>query len=645
VEVRRPAQRESRLIRSAASLHSIHALAAALVALAAVIAVVAFQPIGAPWWINASPDASYTASGIDMMAGQHTLLLDQPGMPLQDLMAMTTETRYIAHKLTSEHETQVTYASQRLLHLDDSRIFFRGYAVLFFLFATTLAFSLLWRLLGSPWWGTAGTLLFVSTPGLPAMSIQYGPDVLLAGLVLVVGYLIVRAAERRDAWLYALATLLLGLTTTVKVAAAGLVLPLALALLTRPPGSGWGNAFIESGRRWLRRYRVPLLAFFAVWLVFCATFDRSRVPLDLNRSQTLAVSVVAGVPLAYAAMVAILFRARPLRRIARGPLGPLGPVLAAAFAAGLLLPGTFAINDLPEMLVRMGRSLRHGGVDRLAPGVAGSWSELGHTPVLQALILLAVAGVASGIGLVVREAGPSLWFGGSAATFLMATSHVGPASNFAPAFVLSIPPALWLARRMPRPAPPIAALALVALAFIPALRDLPKPRDAARLQERRWAAIDAIGAKVITKPGIVALSDDSAPIPDVRWHDYVQQVVSWTPAYPYRFLPDSQLALDTAGREHLLPAYYIGSLPVGLTKTETVPLQFGSYTLQPVPSDTFPGLEVGTARLLAGPGIDRPYNHPDARYDSRTGYYRDSSGHYWDLYGDAIQNPPPRSNG
>lgn len=616
-------------------------LAAVLVAAAFVVAVIAFQPIGSPWWTYASTDASYTASGIDLMAGQHTRLLAQPGMPLQDLMAVTTETRYLAHKLTSEHETQVTYASQRLLHLDDSRIFFRGYAVVFFLFAAALGFMLPWRLLGSPWWGAAGALLLVSAPGLAATSIQFAPDVLLAGLLLAVGWLVARAAEERSAWLYTLAALLLGVAATVEVQAAGLLVPLALALALRPPR----RAFVADARRWLRRYRFPLVAFFGLWVLFCAAFDASRVPFGLSRPQATALAVVAGVPLAYAAAVATLAFVPALRRFARGPLGPVGPAIAAALAAGVLLPGTLVMNDLPEMLVKMAQALRHGGVAGLAPGATGSWSELVHSPGLQAVVLLAVAAVAAVVGLARREPQPLLWFAGSAATFVMATSRIGPVTNLAPAFVLSIPAALWLARRLPRPVMPVAALALVAVAAAPMVSDLSKPRDAARLQERRWAAMDAVAAKLVVKPGTVALSDEGAPVPDVRWHDFVQQVVSWAPAYPYRFLPDSQAALDTAGSRHLLPAYYIGSLPVGITKTETVPLQFGSYVVQPLPGDMFLGLEVGTARLVSGPGVDRPYNHPDARYDPSTGYYRDASGHYWDVYGDAIPNPPKRKNG
>jgi Dolichyl-phosphate-mannose-protein mannosyltransferase len=615
-------------------------MGAAIVALALGIAVVAFQPLASPWWTDAGADTGYTASGIDLMAGQHSLYLQQPGMPLQDVMAMTTEARYIAHKLTSEHETPQTYASQRLLHLDDTRIFSRGYAVLFFALGALLAFLVLWRLLGSPWLGTAGAVLFLCAPGLPAMSIQFAPDVLLAGLVLAVGYLIVRAAERRDAWLYTVAALLLGLTATVKVHAAGLLVPFMLALLMRPPEA---HGFTEDGLRWLRRYRAPVVGFLAIWVLFCATFDRTRVPFHTTHAEAATLQGIGLFALAYAALVGIVAWTPPLRRLSRGPLRPLGLALVAAFAAGVLLPGTLVINDLPAMLVAMGRALGHGGVGQSAPGA--SWSELAHSPLLQAVIVLCLSGVAGGIGFVTREIAPLLWFAGAAAMFVMATTHIGPAATFAPAFVLCIPAVLWLARLLPRPALPLAALAVVAAMLVPTLQAISKPADAARLQEQRWAAIDVLGEKLVTRPSTIALTEDSAPIPDVRWHDFVQQTVAWTPDYPYRFLPDSPPGVNTASHRHLVPVYYIGALPAGLDHAQTISIQFGSYATRPAPVGSAASLGIGAGRLVSGPGIDRPYEHPDAQYDQETGYYKDPSGSYWDLWGNPIENPPRRSSG
>jgi Dolichyl-phosphate-mannose-protein mannosyltransferase len=627
--------------RKAVGIVSGTTVAAVAVTFAFVVVVLAFQPIGSPWWIYANADASYTASGIDLMAGEHTKYLGQPGMPLQDLMAITTETRYVAHKMTSEHETPHAYISQRLLHLDDSRIFFRGYAILFFIATVLLAFVTLSSLLGSPWWGAAGALLFLSAPGLPVMSIQFAPDVLLAGLVLAVGFLVVRAAERRDAWLYTLAALLLGVGTTLKVHAIGLAVPFTVALLVRPPDPRLPG---EQAKRWLRRYRAPLTAFLAIWVIFCVTFDRTRIPLRTTHHEAVVMTRVGLVALGYVALVAIVARFKPLRRLARGPAQPLGLVIAGAFAAGVLFPGTLVINDLPGMLVGMGQALGHGGVQRALPGTSPTWSELVHTPGLQAVILLALSGVAAGVGLVGRRLQPILWFCAATAMFALATFHPGPVANFAPAFVLSIPGVLWLARQLPRLAAP-AAVALVAASLVPTLEKLPKSGDAARLEERQAAAMTSIAKRVLTRSGTVALTEDLTALPDIRWHDDVQQAIPWYPDYPYRFLPDSPDGVNTAARLHLAPAFYIGRLAAGVLEQQTVPIQFGPYLMKPLPADAAPRFGVGTTQLLSGPGIDLPLEHPDARYDPKTGDYRDPSGHYWDLWGNPIENPPARSSG
>jgi hypothetical protein len=583
----------SRLVRTVAG--PIGAIAAVL---ALAVVIVAWQPIGSPWWINANSDSTYTASGVDLMAGQQSVYLDDPGTPLVDLMAGTVEVRYIAHKLVSEHETPQVYAGQRLLHLDDSRIFLRGYSILFFLAGIALAFGLLWRLFGSPWWGAAGGLLFVCAPGLQALAIQFRPDVLLAGLVLATGYLVIRAAERRSAWLYTLAFVLLGLAMTVKAQAVGLVLPLILALAFRPPVGRWSRAFVADGRGWLRRYRWPLVVFLGAWTLLCVTFDRSRVPISVTHEQAAAVQRIGIAALVYVAAVALAATVRPLHQFARGPLRPFGLVLVGAFAAGILLPGTLALNDLPEMLVKIVHDLAHGGIE---PGLAQSpvsASELVHAPLLSALVVVVVAGAAAGIGISIGDLQPSLWFSGAGAMFVIATIHLGPPETFAPAFVLSIPPVLWLARRVPRPASAVAAAAFVVLMLVPTLQSLTKPRDSARLQERSWQTIEADGTKLLASPGTVALMPDiTSPAPDVRWQDFVQQVVDWKPNYPYRYLPSTALAAQTAQSAGLKAAYFIGGRPLSMTGKETVPLGFGTFVFQPLPQFAVPSLDIGVARL------------------------------------------------
>jgi Dolichyl-phosphate-mannose-protein mannosyltransferase len=591
----------SRLVRAATG-----SAGAVAVVLALTVVITAWQPIGSPWWIYANLDASYTASGIDAVAGQHSVYLDGPGMPLVDVMAGTTEVRYIAHKLTNEHATPSAYASQRLLHLDDSRIFFRGFAILFFLAGVALAFALVWRLFGTPWWGAAGALLFLSAPGLQAAAIQFEPDVLFTGLTFAAGYLVVRAAERRDPWLYALAALLIGLTVTVMAQAAYLLLPLVVALVARPPLQSWIAEFVHDGRAWLTRYRRPLLCFFGVWVLLCVTFDRSRVPFSTTHDQARIMQELGLATVVYVASVAIVTATRPLRRFSRGPLRPVGLVLVGAFAAGVLLPGTLLLNDLPAMIVKIVHDLAQGGIQ---PGIGQSTlsaSEFGHTPLLPSLIIVVLAGLAAGIGIGIGDSQPMLWFSGAAAMFVMATTHLGPPVTFAPAFVLSIPPTLWLARRLPRATAALAAVAVVAIVLVPTLQSLTSPRHSAQLQEESARTIAADSAKLLTKPNTIALMPDYvSPNADIRWFDFVQQVVAWTPAYPYRFLPDSAQGAQKGQSSHLTPAYYIGALPLRLSGEKTVTLGYGTFALKPLPQFANPALGTGVAKLVSGPGVQQ----------------------------------------
>src|SRR5919109_177082 len=159
-------------------------------ALAASLVVVLLQPVASPWWIYADADATYVANAADLMAGEHTFYLDHPGLPLQELMAATFEVRYALHKIflgpTSPHE----YAAAQMLDLDGSRVYWRTFAALFYLFGAGVAFVVCRRYLGHWGFGLAGGLLWIAAPGLVDMSIQYRPDVLLSGLALLVGYLI-----------------------------------------------------------------------------------------------------------------------------------------------------------------------------------------------------------------------------------------------------------------------------------------------------------------------------------------------------------------------------------------------------------------------------------------------------------------------
>src|SRR5438552_3024484 len=255
------------------------------VVLVAAIVVLGSQPVRSEWWTYADADAIYVSNSADLMAGEHTFYLDHPGMPLEDLMAMTFETRYVLQNVFHGGTSPHAYAAKQMLDLDQSRVYWRGFAILFYCLGAAIAFFVCSRLLGHWGFGLAGGLLWIGAPGLVTMSIQYRPDVLLAALTLLVGFLIVRAADRRDEWLYVVAAFALGFTITVKLHAAGLLVPFALALLLRPPEPGWPGRLSLRVRAFLARFRVPLALGAAVWIAFAVTFNAPRYPFYTNDSE------------------------------------------------------------------------------------------------------------------------------------------------------------------------------------------------------------------------------------------------------------------------------------------------------------------------------------------------------------------------
>ncbi|HVC88317.1 MAG TPA: hypothetical protein VNC40_12945 [Gaiellaceae bacterium] len=567
------------------------------------LVTVLVQPFRAPWWINADADAAYTASGIELAAGEHTFYLDHPGMPLEDLMAITVESRRVLHNLNGGNASPHQYAAQRLVNLDDSRPYFRGWAIAFFSFGAFVTFFALSALFVNPLWGAAGALLWLTAPDLANMSIQFRPDGLLAGLVVACGALIVRAAERRSAWTYALAALLLGLTITVKIHAAGLFLPFAIALAWRPPGPGWRTSFVAGARRWLRRYRIALGVFAAVWIAFAVAFNSERAPIILTHEERVAVLELAAAFGDYLLVVG-LFAWLKLRR--RGPFSPFGAVLASALAVGILLPGTLFLNDLPEMLNKIVGGLTGSGVNNGIRPFTTPLSELLHYPFDSTLALVSIAAVAAALGVIRRDPFPVLWFTGSLVTGVMALARLGTLHYFEPAYVLSIPAVLWLLRTLRPPAVgALATAALLAVVLNPFFAHLHAPAQNAASQEIR-SRVFARLAHQLLKPGEIALSDSYAePTPDTRWFGLVHQFIAWTPAYPYRFMP-ADAGPATAEGAGLRPAYFIGELPLQLRREQQVTLGFGTYDLRPIPALADPGDGIGVALLVHGPGVDSP---------------------------------------
>ncbi len=596
------------------------------------------QPIRSPWWVYADADATYVASAANLMAGEHTFYLDHPGFPLQTLMAVTFEIHYLADKILGRDQSPHAFAAERMLDLDASRAYWRTYAVFFYLFGAGVAFVVCSRFLGHWGWGLAGGLMWTAAPGLSRMAIQYRPDVLLAGLVLLVGYLIVRAAERRDATLYALSAALLGFTITVKMHAAGLLVPLGLALLLRPPAQGWPRKLAARSWACLRRRRRLLIPLAAGWLALAVTFNRSRFPLDTYAFEHRLFAGAAVLFSGYALLSLTLAWLAPDSWPAR-LFSPFVAALGLLLAGGMIAPATFFLDDGLLMLWKIEQGLTGGGINESVEPFAIDWGLLGRWPLRQALMVFAVATLAAAVGIAHRQPAPALWYAGAATTGTMAAARLGTWHYFAPAFVLSIPAALWLLRRRGLLGAATAAV-LVAYVFLPQLEDVTHEARAARAQEGRALAAERM-VRGLLRPGQVVLTDIDT-LADVRWLGLGETFISFKPPYPYRFLPDAPSARRVSQERGLRFAYL-------LTSAERSPRPRrawrmlgvgGRYLVEPLPRTSDPNLAL--FKLIAGEGVDRPYDHPHARYDPWTGYFKTRDGGYYDLFGNRVENPPRR---
>jgi hypothetical protein len=109
------------------------------------------------------------------------------------------------------------------------------------------------------------------------------------------------------------------------------------------------------------------------------------------------------------------------------------------------------------------------------------------------------------------------------------------------------------------------------------------------------------GIEARLQPGEVALTPIYWPHPDTRYFDVVQPYVSYSPAYPYRFLSESYRSLDFAKDRKLAFRYYSGPPAREVTGRESLGIgTLGEFTVRPLPGVP------DALELLAGPGTGRP---------------------------------------
>jgi MFS family permease len=545
------------------------------------------QPLNSPWWTYADADATYTASGLNLMLGEEVKFVDHPGLPITEVVAVAAGIDTAFEEGSLSRDARVRYVDRTLLDLDSARWLFRGFAVVFYLLGALLAFVLAARLFGHWTWGFANGLLWLAAPGLIAMSIQLRPDVLLAALCLVFAFAIARAVERRSVGWFAAAAVVAGFATMVKLHALALLLPLLVAAIWRPPAEGELPAALGRARTFVREHRAAVGSIAGLWIALAVALNWDRFPFSPGSSQ-LAVTLC---------VVAVGVAAVGLAKAA--PYFHVYAVLVVSFIAGLFIPVTLDLQEGTRALLYIVRNMSGRGVQEGIDPFSTPLSALDGivgTPIVFVFLLALVAGI---VGVVRREPVPVVWAVAALATGVFAYARPPNVHYFAPAFIFSALALLWLLQREPRARMPLLAWVLVLYVVWPAWDN----RLNSTAEQERFAATVASAKSYVDAqlaPNEIALVPSYWPFADSRYFELVQIYVAHSPDYPYRYLPATAAVRSYEQPRQMRPRFYIGPLASDLTAGKQVELgDLGRYTIVP--------REGLVAEIVAGPGVTEPW--------------------------------------
>lgn len=586
----------SRSISNRRVLTRVAALAPLGAVLAAAAVLVAAQPVTGPWWLNADADATYSASALNIISGNHSRYFDHPGLPTQEVLALTFGAVSLVHGGPTR-----AWAAGEMIHLDHARPIFRGWAIAFFIGGAALAFLLLSRLFGHWSFGLAGGLLWLAQPELTD-TIQIRPDMLLCILLLLSGYVAVRGWERRSTLLYAVAAAIAGVAFMTKLHAAAVIPMIVLASALGYPGEGWRRSLVADARRFVSTHRVAVGLAAGAWFVCLLILDWHRFTVTTAGMNAGLLAAVAFAIAAYA-FAARIAHTRMRNRIVRRVFDPFYVMLAGAFAVGVAVPLLLVLTYSPWILSLTFETLIGRNVNAGVSTFNLSFHQFTTFPLLEVMIVVAFAAAAAIVGVARRDAMPVLWFVGSGAAVVMAMARLSEHRYYAPGYVLAIPAALWLFRRSGPTAGPILALALAVGVVVPTFVHMNDQAHFVALEERESRAATQIADRLL-RPGEVALLPNyDYPIADTRWWELLHDYVYSPPAYPYRFLPDDPRAIQTAASQGEHVRYYFGAAALGVHERQSLTLVSGTYEVEPVKGEPgIPSMELGVVRLLSGPG-------------------------------------------
>jgi hypothetical protein len=564
-------------------------VAAAACAAVAALAVALAQPVRAPWWLYADSDAPYVASSFKLATHQPTEYFDHPGLPLQELFAYVFEAR----RLVDGGPSPASYERVQLRDLGRWAPWWRTFGVVFWVTAAAVFAIVVSRILGGVW-GVFAALLWLGAPGLAPMAIQYRADVPLAAACAGFGLFLVRAAERRHTGLFCAAAATAGFATTLKANAAGLLVPLVLGLVLRPPAEGWGRCAARSAAAWARAHWLAVLIAVDVLAALVWWFNRGLLPPATTSEEQHLLVVAAAAIGVYALLVVAGRRVLGARRL----LQPAIAGAAVAFCGGVLAPVVLFPSYGLAMLVRIEQTWTGGGVNSGIDLFAFPHDEFLHRPLQQTAVVFVLAAVAAVVGARRLDYGPLLLFVGAAVMLVLALARLGSTYYFVPTFVLAVPAALWLLARAHRRVGMVVAAALTLYVVVPQVIEVREPAHRAAAQERLAAGLRSYAAALLA-PGDAALVDQEAPSADSRYNGMVQNFVDDVPQPPQaRFFDDFWRTNDWLAIQHQQLRYYFGRRALEVTRPGELEFQVGRFWVVPLPRYARHDLGIGVLRLV-----------------------------------------------
>jgi len=507
---------------------------------AAAGAFLAFQPLGSPWWSGYDYDSVYVGSGLQLFRGDRSVFYDHPGAPLQEVLAATFTG---AWAVSSPRESRAAKEDWWLRNLDRTRPYLRVVGSLLYVLAALIVFlTLAWVFRGA-WWGLLGALLFLAAPDVITWAAVVKPDPLLAALAVLVVGLCVEGLRRRSGALYLAAAFALGYDVSVKVQAAGLVVPLVLAVALRPPPAGWWTRFRADAVTWLRAHRRLVVVVLAVWLALFVVLNALAAPPAVKPLAELVAVVLALAVVSTAAWLAVR-----RTRIAAFTATAIGCAFAAL--AGLVLPNALYLSVPGPMLRQVAITLGGGGVNSGAHPALGAWGVLGPWHLF---VLVAAVGFVK--SLFERDWTAVLWASGALAMGLLAYLRYGEIHYYTAAVALAAPLVLHALRSLPLLRPVLAGLVVAALLYQPYKAEIDQARSRGRIADSTVAVNRWVASRL--GPHEVALTSLEAS--DARYFHLVHFYTPTGPVLDYRFLPPDPEAAQYVQAHRLRVRYVIAA--------------------------------------------------------------------------------------